>query len=130
MAENLNIRPSRLSASYLRQLAERKNIERIFGATAAILATNAVKYLLSLNLVSGWFFHVFGLPPSTYFYNNLRYIIIAILLSGYSLVFYLLTKRLTASVARPQKIFYSVLTAVGMLGIFALNVFFLPHRPQ
>jgi hypothetical protein len=55
MAENLNIPPSRFNALSLRRLAERKNIERIFGATAAILATNAVKYLLSLNLVSGWF---------------------------------------------------------------------------
>lgn len=130
MAENLNIPPSRFNALSLRRLAERKNVERIFGATAAILATNAVKYLLSLNLVSGWFFYVFGLPPSTYFYNNLRYIIIAILLAGYSLVFYLLHKRLTASVARPRRIFYDAVTAVGLLVIFALNVHFLPHQPD
>jgi hypothetical protein len=45
MAENLDIPPLRFNALSLRRLAERKNIERIFGATAAILATNVVKYL-------------------------------------------------------------------------------------
>src|SRR6476646_9267215 len=80
MEGSVDIRPGRPSINAIRQVTDRKSIERVVAALGAILVTNLLKYLLSLNLVSSWFFYFFGLPPSTYFYNNLRYIVIVILL--------------------------------------------------
>ncbi|HUS11109.1 MAG TPA: hypothetical protein VMZ30_11645 [Pyrinomonadaceae bacterium] len=115
--------------AFRKQLADKKNLERIIGATAAILVTNIAKYLLSIDLVSRWFFNLFGVSPSTYFYNNLRYFVIAILLVGYALVLYLLCKKYIAPMpAKRRKVFGSVvLIAIG--GLFALNVYALPLRP-
>jgi hypothetical protein len=128
--ENLNPEQSRLGTLSLRSLADKKNIERIIGATAAILVTNVLKYLMSLNLVSGWFFHVFGLPPSVYFYNNLRYIVIAILLIGYGFILYLLYKRFVVTLPLSRRIFYGTLAVVGAATIFSLNVYLLPLQPE
>jgi hypothetical protein len=69
MSENVNPPKPKLNGFALRKLADRKTIEAIVGALAAILVTNVAKYVMSL----GWFSNVFRLPPSTYFYNNLRF---------------------------------------------------------
>src|SRR5262249_37031624 len=98
-------------------------------AIATILATNIAKYLLSLDHVSGWFFSLFGVPPSTYFYNNLRYFVIAILLVGYTVILYFLYKKYIAAMAVRRRVVFGALVLLVVGGLFALNVYALPPRP-
>jgi hypothetical protein len=130
MAENLDYSPSKPRALSLKQLTQKKNVKKVVGALSAIILTNIIKYLLSINLISKWFFDIFGLPPSTYFYNNLRHIVIGVLIIGYGVVFYFLYKRFVAPMASPRRIFIGTLLMLGMASIFMLNVYSLPLQPD
>jgi hypothetical protein len=114
----------------LKQLADRKLLERIIVATGAIFLTNILKYLLSLQRVGDWFFDLFGVSPTTYFYNNLRYFVIAILVAGYAFVLYFLYKRYIASMPSRRKTVFAILTLLIVGALFALNVYALPLRPE
>jgi hypothetical protein len=123
-----NAEQSRLKVSRLKQFADKKYLERIIVAIAAILATNIAKYLLSLERVSGWFFSLFGVSPAIYFYNNLRPFVIAILLVGYTLVLYFLCKRYIAPMAARRRVVFGAMVLIAVGALFALNVYALPLR--
>ena len=129
MAENGDEKSETRGFRFTR-FAHRQNLERIIGAIAAILLTNVGKYLLSVELVSDSFFSLFGVSPTTYFYNNLPYFVIAILLVGYGVVLYLLYKKYIAHMASRRRAVFGALTAVMIGGVFALNVYALPLRPN
>ena len=114
----------------LKQLADRKLLERIIVATGAILLTNILKYLLSLKRVGDWFFDLFGVSPSAYFYANLRYFVIAILIIAYAFALYFLYKRYITSMPSRRKTVFAILTVLIVGALFALNVYALPRRPD
>lgn len=128
MDEN-NDKQSKLKELWSRQIADKQNIERIIGAVAAIILTNIAKYLLSLDRVSSWFFNLFGVSPSTYFYNNLRTFVMAILLVGYAVAFYFLYKKFIASMTSKRRAVFGVATVVVIGGLFTWNMYALPLRP-
>jgi hypothetical protein len=128
MVENAD-EQTRLKAFRLKQFADKEHLERIIIAMAAILVTNIAKYLLSLDRVSGWFFSLFGVSPSKYFYNNLRYFVIAILLTGYTLVVYFLCKRYIAPMVARKRVVFGAVVLVAVSALFALNVYALPPVP-
>src|SRR5687767_5802630 len=117
MAENAHEK-SRLKAFDLKKLADKQNVERIVGAGVAILVTNFAKYLLSLDLVSGPFFSLFGVSPSAYFYNNLRYFVIVILLVAYAAVLYLLCKKYVAPMPSRRRFVFGAVTVIGVGAVF------------
>jgi len=113
----------------LKQFADKQNLQRMVGATAGILITNIGKYVLSIDLVSRWFVRLFGVSPATYFYDNLRYFVIALLLVGYALVLYLLWKKYIAPMAARRRTAFGVVLVAAIGALFALNVYSLPRRP-
>lgn len=113
----------------LKEFADKAYLERIVIAIVAILVTNIAKYLLSLERVSGWFVKVFGVSPSTYFYINLRYFVIVLLLIGYTLVLYFLYKRFIAPMASRRRVVFGGLILVVVGALFAFNVYALPPAP-
>lgn len=129
MGEN-NDEQSKLTAFLKRQIADQQNVERIIGAVAAIIVTNIAKYLFSLDRVSEWFFSLTGMSPSTYFYNNLRYFVIAILTAGYSVAFYFLYRRYIAPMASRRRVLFGAVAVVVIGGLFTLNVYALPLPPE
>jgi hypothetical protein len=112
----------------LKQLAEKKYIERIIGATLAILVTNIAKYFLSVERVNGWFVKVAGVPPSAYI--NTRNLTIVILFIAYSVALYFLYKKFISSTPIKKRIPYATLAIVGTAAIFLINVHSLPRRPD
>lgn len=128
MVENVD-QKSKLKTFSFKQWADKENRDRIIGAAAAILFTNIAKYLLSLDRVSRWFFNLFGVSPSTYFYNNLRYFVIAILLVGYIIVLYLVCRKYIMPMPARRRIVFGAVALVAIGGLFALNVYALPLRP-
>jgi hypothetical protein len=126
MPEN-DQKQSKLKALWLKLIADK---QRIVGAMAAILVPNIAKYLLSFELVSRWFFNLFGVSPSTYFYNNLRYFVIAILLVGYMVVFYFIYRKFIAPMDLRRRAVLGVATVLVIGGLFTLNVYALPRPPN
>lgn len=114
----------------LKQLADKQNIERMIGAIIAIPITNLAKYVLSLDRVNRWFAEYFGMPPSTYFYRNLRGISIGILCVAYSVALYFLYKKFISSSPIKKRIPYATLAIAGTAALFLLNVYLLPRQPD
>lgn len=126
MPEN-DQKQSKLKSLWLKLTADK---QRIVGAAAAILVPNIAKYLLSFDLVSRWFFNLFGVSPSAYFYNNLRYFVIAILLVGYMVVFYFIYRKFIAHMDLRRRAVLGVATVLVIGGLFTLNVYALPRPPN
>ena len=120
---------SRLRAG-LKKLADKQNIERMIGATAAILLTNIGKYVLSIDRVSKWFARIAGLPPSTYFDRNLRGISIGILFIAYGVALYFLYRKFISSNPIKKRVPYATFAIAGTAGLFLLNVHLLPRQPD
>src|ERR1700752_1574393 len=129
MADNADEK-SKLKAFHLKKLADKQNVERIVGAAVAIIATNLFKYLLSLDLVSGPFFSLFGVSPTAYFYNNLRYFVVVVLVVAYSAVLYLFCKKYIAPMPSKRRLAFGAVALVAVGAVFALNVYALPLRPD